>query len=195
MISESQLADFLQFAVVALFMIVVIFKILPAVRLDAFRQEMFEIRDELFDLAADGQISFQHPAYILLRRQMNGFIRHGHQLTAFRMLMSVIIHKISGEQDPSRWHTEWDNALTSTDNEHVRRQLERIHHKGMRLATMRLLLGSPILWIMMLIFMAQIMFQGAAKGVRQLLKAASRKALNGPINYRSIEDVAQGQFA
>jgi hypothetical protein len=48
---------------------------------------------------------------------------------------------------------------------------------------------------MTLIFMVQLMFQGAAKGVWQLLRAASKKTLNGPINNRSIEDVAQGQFA
>jgi len=195
MITVLQLANVLQFLVVAIFLIVVLFKILPEVRLDSFRQQMFEIRDELFDLAADGHISFQHPAYILLRRQMNGFIRYGHQLTVFRMLMSLMIHKISGRPDPREWRAEWDNALTSTENENVRLQLERIHHKGMRLAVKRLLAGSPILWVMTLIFMVQLMFQGAAKGVWQLLRAASKKTLNGPINNRSIEDVAQGQFA
>jgi hypothetical protein len=195
MMTELQLANILQFSVVAIFWVVVLFKILPEVRLDSFRQQMFAIRDELFDFAADGHISFQHPAYALLRRQMNGFIRYGHHLTVFRMLMSVAIHKISGDPKPTEWHAEWENALRTIESESVRRKLEQFHHRGMVLAVKRLLAGSPLLWATTLIFMVQLLFQGAAKGMRQLVRAASKKTLRGPINDRSIEDVAQGQFA
>jgi len=195
MITELQLANILQFSVVAIFGAVVLFKILPEVRLDSFRQQMFAIRDELFDFAADGHISFQHPAYVLLRRQMNGFIRYGHHLTVFRMLMSFAIHKIYGDSMPSEWQPDWENALNSIQNESVREKLKQFHHRGKVLAVKRLLSGSPLLWAMTLIFMVQLLFQGAAKGMRQLLKAASRKTLTGPINDRSIEEVAQGQFA
>jgi hypothetical protein len=43
--------------------------------LDRFRQDVFGLRDELWDFAASGQISFDDPAYRLLRQLMNGFIR------------------------------------------------------------------------------------------------------------------------
>jgi hypothetical protein len=111
------------------------------------------------------------------------------------MLMSVAIHKISGDPEPSGWRAEWESALSSIENEAVRNKLEQFHHRGMILAVKRLLAGSPLLWVMTLIFMVQMLFQGAAKGMRQLLKAASKKTLTGPINDRSIEEVAQGQFA
>lgn len=59
--------------------------------LDSFRQKMFALRDQLFDDASDGVISFEHPAYGILRGTMNGFIRFGHRLSFSDMLFSFIM--------------------------------------------------------------------------------------------------------
>jgi hypothetical protein len=193
--NETQLAIVLQFSVVAILWATLVFKILPYARLDGFRQKMFGIRDELFDYAADGGIAFDHPAYVLLRRQMNGFIRYGHQLTVFRCLMTAAIHKISGDALQGVWFSEWQKALDSIDDDRVREKLEDFHDRGMMLAIKRLLFGSPLLWMMTLIFMVQMAFQGAAKGLMQLIKMASKKVFTGPINDRLIEEAAQGEFA
>lgn len=66
----------------------------PLYRIDLFRQEIFSLRDELFDLAADGQIGFDNPAYLKLRRLMNKTARFGHratmpQLLAWRFFMGA----------------------------------------------------------------------------------------------------------
>lgn len=45
------------------------------------RQKMFKIRDELFDYAADGNISFDNENYIRVRSSINGFIRFAHTMT------------------------------------------------------------------------------------------------------------------
>ena len=74
-------ANVLQFSVVAACWAFLFLKMIPEMRLDSFRQNMFAIRDELFDFAADGNIAFDHPAYMMLRNQMNGFIRYAHHLT------------------------------------------------------------------------------------------------------------------
>ncbi|HOP78677.1 MAG TPA: hypothetical protein PLD05_14400 [Thermogutta sp.] len=50
-----------------------------AYRLDLFRQRLFEIRDELFDKAADGVIDFKSPLYRKTRDIINGYIRFGHR--------------------------------------------------------------------------------------------------------------------
>src|SRR5271163_2245134 len=110
-ISVDQLADILQFLVVAFIWVVVVFKLVPYARLDGFRQDMFAIRDELFDYAADGNISFDHPAYTLLREQMNGFIRYGHDLTVFRFVMMSLVVKIKGRTHDKVWFSEWSRAL------------------------------------------------------------------------------------
>src|SRR5437764_8172462 len=57
---------------------------------DSFRQEMFALRDELFDAADEGVIDFNHPAYGLLRSTMNGFIRFTHRMTLLDVLLLSI---------------------------------------------------------------------------------------------------------
>jgi hypothetical protein len=195
MMTELQLANILQCSVVAAFWLFVAFKVFPEVRLDSFRQGMFAVRDELFDYAAEGNISFEHPAYLLLRRQMNGFIRYAHHLTVFRILMTVAINKISGAPEPTGWHLEWEKALESIKDRAVQEKLRGFYYAALKLAFKRLLIGSPLLWATTAIFVVQLSLQGATKGARQLIRAASRKAFTGPINDRTIEDVAQGALA
>lgn len=49
-------------------------------RVEKTRQELFVIRDELFDYAAAGNIPFNHTAYGLLREMMNSMIRFTHKI-------------------------------------------------------------------------------------------------------------------
>lgn len=195
MMSETQVAVVLQFSVVAFLWTILFFKFIPDARLDGFRQEMFSTRDEMFDYAADGNIAFDHPAYVMLRHQMNGFIRYGHQLTVFRCLMTVAIHKVYGTPLESSWHLEWQKALDSIESDGVRGTLMAFYQRSMWLAAKRLLFGSPLLWLMLSGFMAQLVTQGAVRGLRQLARAAAAKVFAGPINDRLIEETAQGEFA
>ncbi len=195
MLTPTQLANVLEFFVVAALWASLIFGIIPYARLDGFRQKMFAIRDEMFDYAADGNIGFDHPAYSLLRQQMNGFIRYGHQLTVFRFLMTVIAHKIAGRQTTATWFSEWQKALDSIDQYSVRKKLEDFHDRGMRLAIKRLLVGSPLLWMIFLLFTVVVLAEGAAKGLRQVARLAADRTFTGPINDRLIEEAAQGEFA
>ncbi len=43
--------------------------------IDIGRQNLFEIRDSLFMIAASGKVSFDDPAYIAIRNRINGMIR------------------------------------------------------------------------------------------------------------------------
>jgi len=56
-------------------------------RLDKFRDKLFMIRGGLFDAAARGEIPLDHPAYLILRTNINGMIRFSHDLTFFRFLL------------------------------------------------------------------------------------------------------------
>jgi len=49
-------------------------------RLDYFRQQLFALRDELFDLAREGELSFTDDVHRLTRGMLNGTIRFGHKL-------------------------------------------------------------------------------------------------------------------
>lgn len=55
-----------------------------------FRQNLFEIRDDLFDYAEAGNLSFDHPAYGALRSCINGYIRFGDRMTIWHILFNKI---------------------------------------------------------------------------------------------------------
>lgn len=50
-------------------------------RLDAFRDDLFALRDRMFQYAANGNIAFDNPAYLLLRNRMNILLRYAHEFT------------------------------------------------------------------------------------------------------------------
>lgn len=57
-------------------------------RIDRLRHRLFVIRNDLFLAASRGEIGFDHPAYLLTRKTLNGTIRFAHQLSLTRLLMS-----------------------------------------------------------------------------------------------------------
>lgn len=50
-------------------------------RVDKLRQDLFEIRDQLFDDAVSGQINFDDRGYVVTRQLINGMLRFAHELT------------------------------------------------------------------------------------------------------------------
>lgn len=49
---------------------------------DKYRQKLFQIRDQLFNKAAEGEVSFDDPIYHSLRYIINGLIRYAHKISA-----------------------------------------------------------------------------------------------------------------
>ena len=67
---------------------ILVFWLLRNYHIDAFRQRMFDLRNDLFDEAHAGLIEFDNPAYGLLRQTCNGFIRFAHKLTLGQLLVA-----------------------------------------------------------------------------------------------------------
>src|SRR5882672_8095868 len=59
-------------------------------RVDSLRERLFELRGELFDYAAAGDVSFSDPAYTRLRMLMNSMIRFAHRFTTSRVVTIYI---------------------------------------------------------------------------------------------------------
>jgi len=66
-------------------------------RVDRLRQELFGLRDELFDRAASGAIGFDSSAYMATRQMLNGMIRFSHRLSFSRLATLVLLRRF---QDP-----------------------------------------------------------------------------------------------
>ena len=72
-------------------------------RIDAFRDHLFSIRDRLFLFAAEGHISFEHPAYAILRDRMNLMLRHGDEFTLTRLLFILTLKSPPKPETLVRW--------------------------------------------------------------------------------------------
>lgn len=74
--------------------------------LDMYRQRLFSIRDELFDLAARGdrRLSFDHPAYIELRGSLNTSIRFAHRISFYHVWIGSFLGTLSGRLNQMRNH-------------------------------------------------------------------------------------------
>jgi hypothetical protein len=91
-------------SVLALFALwIAVYYLWPDFRNDTFREDIFSVRDAMFLYAAQGNISFDDPAYTILRERMNGLLRHGHELTLTRMALILATHSMVKPEVLTRW--------------------------------------------------------------------------------------------
>jgi hypothetical protein len=185
MMDIAKLAALLQSIVCVTILMPLLLKLWAGARLDSFRQEMFIIRDELFDYAASGGISFNDPAYRLLRQLMNGFIRYGHQLTFFRLCMGVAQTKTMGQKPNLNWTTKWERALASIKDEEVKKSLEGFHSRAFLCAGKRLVLGSPVLLVISIFGALAIIIHTGVGHVVQVSSEATMGAMARVLRYLS----------
>jgi hypothetical protein len=192
--TEQQLMNAIELISVLGLYSVLFFKILPTYRLDSFRQRMFAVRDEVFDFAAKGNIAFDDPAYVLLRRQMNGLIRYGHHLTVFRMLMTFILQKMEVGNASPNWTEQWNAALLKIGDHDVQEKMRVFYSRSIYIAVRHLVSGSPLLCFailaVVLAMVPGLLCRNAALGAKQLLHSAVSKVLVGPLDRRRIEEAA-----
>jgi hypothetical protein len=66
-------------------------------RLDLYRQELFYLRDQLFNIAIEAKVGFDHPAYRLLNLRINSLIRYAHKTTLKTLLLLALADLFHGE--------------------------------------------------------------------------------------------------
>src|SRR5882762_3750422 len=148
--STNELGILIRSVLSLIVLVFVMFRLWPEQRIDLFRQQMFALRDELFDFAADENVSFEHPAYKLLRELMNGFIRYAHNLTPYRTLMSFLKWKYGHGSGPIKlWNEAWEKAINEVEDSDVRTQLNLFHSRATMLVMSQLLLSPGLLFLVL----------------------------------------------
>ncbi|HWW97254.1 MAG TPA: hypothetical protein VNY74_06145 [Edaphobacter sp.] len=189
--TDFQLTTVLETLAAAVILSFVLFRLVPIFRVDVFRQEMFELRDQLFDYAAAGNIAFNHPAYLLLRKLMNGLIRYGHQLTLYRVVMSGLHRKIDGGRPHLKWNHEWEVAVARIGSPQVRSKIMNYHARTIRIATKHLIAGSPTLIFLMAVCIFALVAKEGYLGLRTLIRISRDRLMNSTIlDQRYIEEDA-----
>lgn len=145
-------------------------------RLDLFRQRMFALRDELFDLADGGTLPFDSKAYGMLRSVINGNIQFGHQLGFLELLFYCAAGRRAKSKysNASRFEEVWSNACSSLSSDAVK-ELQMIRMRMHVLVFEQLIFTSFTLMVTMVALVVAVLTLFAKKAVSKLLEHAIRK--------------------
>jgi len=141
---------------------------------------MFALRDELFSDATSGLISFDHPAYGMLRSTMNGFIRYAHKISLSHVI--ILMWHLRGISLPkdSKFQSRW-TRYTSNLSDGARTRLEDYKEQMEDLVAKQLMLGSPVLIVLLVPWLIALVL------VRFCMRWIA-SAFSAPI--RSLDDTA-----
>jgi hypothetical protein len=112
-------------------------------RVAAFRERLFSVRDQLFDFAANGQVSFDDPAYLELRALINGMLQFAHRVSFLTLLSSA--RSPSSIPESSNPYQRWKDSLIDLPPE-TKERLEQIHNQLVSAYMKQLVEGSIILF-------------------------------------------------
>lgn len=132
-------------------------------RRDLLRTRLFKIRGELFDAAAKGRIDFDHPAYGLLRSTLNGFVRSGHRIGAWRLLMSALFLDAKEVEELYQFRARWHKAV-STLSPDVRDWMEDLRRQTHESFFNHLLATTGFFYLVIVLWLA---FRDAQKRERR----------------------------
>ncbi len=130
--------------------------------ISALRQQLFDMRDRLFLLGADGRVEFTDPAYVRLRLYFDTCLRFAHQDRFSEMLAGVM-----ALDAPSDEHSELIQAIEDVADADIRQDLRSILRQSIAVRLVHMLLRSPV----MVLPVAIIAIASAARiaGMRRLL--------------------------
>jgi hypothetical protein len=127
---------------------------------DAFREELFASRDELFNYVASIGLSHEDERHTILRNFINSTIRFSHKLTFFR----VVLAQISKTRYPAMYTDDqlerWKRALDSLPDDQ-KEKLICILHRVMRAAALQMVWRSPFLLPVIVTYKVATVLSGA----------------------------------
>lgn len=139
-------------------------------RFERFIDTLFQLRYELFSIAENNPYLFHHPAYRLLREQLNIRIANAYGYSPLRLLVP------SGPpRDP---RVRWVKHLESIPDAHIKIAITSIEAK-MTERTIWYVLTSPMMFIVALVSVAQLVFGTHKRNLRRL-KAAIDRSFSAP---------------
>lgn len=170
----EQIASVLHLYMAVVILGVFVFWLWRGYRVDRLRQQLFALRDELFDYAAAGAVAFEHPAYTRLRRTLNGVIRFSHRATFLQLILALaangLVPVLSGGRDSFK---EWDEAVASLPSAEVQRKLRELHFRLTLLVGWHVVTGSVTLMLGVIVLTIAAAVTGAAKRVQRMAEAAT----------------------
>ena len=142
-----------------------VFVLYNSYREDVLRQELFEIRDRLFDDARAGRISFDSKAYRAARTVLNGLLRFAHRVSLARFLVALNLLKPS---DLARSESMLESAMASSSGEDRELCMRYIMKANLAVATH--LMRSPFFLVVLLPFASYVFARMGINLAAQVVK-------------------------
>ncbi|MDM0054062.1 hypothetical protein [Variovorax fucosicus] len=121
------------------FLFFLVFFLVNQHRVDRLRQQLFFIRDALFDEAAAGRISFDSRAYVYTRTVLNGLLRFSHRVSFSRFFTAALLMSKSDQSESRHVVRAAMSASPEADRVVCEQYLKKAH-----LAMLKHLGSSPV---------------------------------------------------
>jgi hypothetical protein len=150
-------------------------------RVDWLRDELFALRDELFDFAVSADL-INEPSYRQLRNTMNAMIRYSHKISLVRLILVVVLERliIPPERRINPIY-EWEVSLSKLFPDHRKELL--VFHRRMGALVMRFIAGGIIANPVHLLLLMAVFIYTGCRSVHQGYSALLRT----PPGMRLIE--------
>jgi hypothetical protein len=112
-------------------------------RIDRFRDQLFALRNELFDYAAQGGIPFNEPAYGILRNTMNGLLRYAERIGFIHVMLASITQNWKPSPVYEKMFQRWTLAINRLDDEQ-REAIATFNIRLSRIIISRVMSSSPL---------------------------------------------------
>lgn len=118
---------------------------------DRTREELFALRDKLFDLGKNGEVPFDSDGFELLWNTINGTIRYGDKLTLYNGIIETLFLK---EESKEYFHDRYEESLQEL-NRISKAKLVEVHRELVGIIISHLIRSSILthlfFWILGLI--------------------------------------------
>ena len=119
---------------------------------DRSRQRLFELRAELFDLGAEGDVDFGHYAYGNLRSRINVMIRFSHRFTFINLLLLMLSSRYFPIPSVNERRDAWKEAVDSLPSQGARDKIMDLEMRFALILAKHLVVGSPMLVLSLITF-------------------------------------------
>ncbi len=130
--------------------------------IDATRHQLFELRDQVFDLATSGKLERSEPPYQVLRAMLNSSLRFTHHMSLIRITYTILVFGITHQKPLKEYAKEVDNIIKNIGDKETKYMFLDILRQMQFIIGWHMIRTSPLT----LIFSFLILF--LAKSVRTM---------------------------
>jgi len=147
-------------------------------RVDLLRENLFRIRNELFEYVAIHKVPFDNVPYVRLRLMLNCMIRYAHRITFSRVLCGHIMLLISPDEYGPKLMRKFWSPLAEMEKGEAKDALLKFREQANTCVAWHLISGTPLLLVLTLVRLAEVCAKSAHRTIMDCLSVFSHNQEN-----------------